>query len=298
MRCKSCATWPLYRATSARALSTSVRAWLTSSAETAPRLAPLPSGHGRRSWFASVASATRCSSLVGREGEVGVGHLGDQGELRAAPASSVAKYCCSAAWLRLRTRPNRSSSKAAIAEVGAVALVEQQVVAAGAGQPCRVTADRRHAVGALDAVQRAGPLDIEHRHAQVAVVVERTGDQLSRRGSTKKSRQPMSAAATPARLSLGDGLRGARRDWPLRPGSPAQPRALRLAGWRSRRRTGHQQDRQTRSAAGSDPLAESLRDSCIGSASCARAGSCGPARSRAQTCALRTASARRRRTAG
>ena len=79
---------------------------------------------------------------------------------------------CSAAWLRLRTRPNRSSSNS----VMPMPAVNDSVVRASS-PPVRTIAavalDDRHAVCPLDAVERPRALDVEHGHPQVTIVGER-----------------------------------------------------------------------------------------------------------------------------
>src|SRR5690606_29153469 len=115
--------------------------------------------------------------------------------------SSVARNCCSAAWLRLRTRPNRSSSNAARPTpavyrscTGASPPVRSRVALAP-------TEGRRSARWIRYWARARSTLRIAMRRSRLLSSAWPTSS--SSRGSAKKSRQPMSAASSPSAVAWG-----------------------------------------------------------------------------------------------
>ena len=85
------------------------------------------------------------------------------------------------------------------AEAGPVGFRFQRRIVRADALHLRVEAKRGQAIGTLDPVLRAGALDVEHGHAQVAVVGQGEGEDFVQ--------ARIGEEITPAQLADGDGRR-------------------------------------------------------------------------------------------
>ncbi|MNN20401.1 hypothetical protein D3C81_1336800 [compost metagenome] len=152
--------------------------------------------------------------LVAAPGQVGDGDVADQGDLHAALRlgggqvllqGRALKAAQTTEQVQLVGDPERCLVLALDARYAARRQVGGQPLAAGAA----AGVDRREPFGALDPVQRAVRLDVQHRLAQVAVVVQGGIDQLLQRWVAKEllpAQLGSSASARPG-LAVGRTLR-------------------------------------------------------------------------------------------
>ena len=111
---------------------------------------------------------------VRAQGQPRIGHLGHQRQLRAATVGRFGEVLLQRGLAEVAHAAEQIQLELDHAEVGTELLGHRRITAAAGHLPLH--ADRRHAVGALDAVLRPGTLDVEHGHAQVAVVLQRLAD--------------------------------------------------------------------------------------------------------------------------
>ena len=114
--------------------------------------------------------------LVGGQGQPGVGDLGHQRQLRRTLRFFRRQVLLQRRLAEVAHAAEQVELERGQADAGGVALAHRDVAA----HPLhlRRRAQRRQAVGALDAVLRPRALDVEDGHAQVAVVVQRQRDHL------------------------------------------------------------------------------------------------------------------------
>ncbi len=130
-------------------------------------------------------------SLIGLQRQPGIGDTGDQTDLGAALCGLAGEEL----FQRLVAQTAQTTEQVQLpghAEGGAVLAADGrlathvQIARSAAARPRTVGTHRRQQIGTLDAVQRAIGVDIQRRHAQVAVVLQRYLDQLLQRRVAKE----------------------------------------------------------------------------------------------------------------
>ena len=182
--------------------------------------------------------------LVGLQGQPGIGDTGDQTDLGAALGGLAGeelfqRLVAQAAQATEQVQlPGHTERGAVLAADGRLAT-HVQVARSTAARARRIGAHRRQHIGALHAIQRAIGIDVERRHTQVTVVLQRHLDQLLQCRITEE--------LAPAKRALGRLRRVLRIGLALRPGG--RDRCVRTFVVRDQRATAqrrHQRQAQQR----------------------------------------------------